>query len=879
MFDKKYLYEFDPSGGLAANRITDELHIINPASGSDFDVIIPSFAPFFKKGLVVKHLTSGQTLTEGVHFDLGYHFAAASKECATPIYGAIVLTDRTLSGSLSIDYQTLGGEWVLDTQEIQTILANIKTDPRTVKWDDVIDKPITFPPVDHLHHSDDLVGMDDVVKGINDIRDAIGDSAAKAMTALLEHIRDHANPHVVSLAQLGLDDLGGLSEATETEVDQGTDGLHFVSSRRLAYWFGRKVQPAVDAHAKRTDNPHGVTKTQVGLGDVANFRMATLAEALEGSLSNRYMSPQLTEALVRDRIEAALSGTGQTVTKESIGLGLVENYPPSTFEQAIAGTHETSVMTPLRVAQHVSNAVAAAIQAHLDADNPHKITAKTVHLENVMNYGVATAQELTEGTANNKYVTVAGVSAMIGAGGAGVAKQLEDHIANKNNPHGVTKAHVGLDKVQNYPMANTAQVVAGNSTTYLSPAAMLGALWQRLADRVMANASEGDIGFVNGDGSTGGMDYARLVSRELGIATNAAELAALKNTTEDFGRVFRNWRRISLLDTLVTPAVPDELDAWKFDEPKNAIICQVNSKSLVGFVSPGSYLDYTFEVNVTSSDADDDLIGILLATYVDGGKTHTLTALRSCGGDGSGLKGSEAGNRPRSLWYVVKDFGTSEARYIYEGNGGLKWPDTGTVDDSRHPTEDVGSMANKGWGAWLKGVKIRAVRHDSTITVQTTDFDGDAYVAGSLVTIDLTAHDDLAGFLGKCPIGYVAFSQDKATWKTLTRPDASRPIYDITTGQVITYDGNTWNVVETPEDYMRPGRIYHTELTGKTHFVDEGDDIFLIADLKPQTNAKVASTPTIKLSGNGSDASPLKAELTGVTPDSFHSDVDLTAGK
>lgn len=867
MFDKKYLYEFDPSGGLAANRVPPESHIINPGSGADYDVIIPTFAPFFRKGLVVKHLSSGQTLTEGVHFDLGYKFAAASLEAQVQIFGCIVMLDRTLSGSITVEYQTLGGEWTLDAQEILNILANVKNDPRQVKWDDVIDKPIVFPPVDHLHHSDDLVGMDEVVDAIEAIRTTIGDSAAKALTALLEHLRDHANPHHVTLAQLGLDSLGQLSEASELDIDQGTDNLRFVSARRLMYFLSTKVTDLFTTHTSDTDNPHKTTKTQIGLSNVPNYRMATLAEAMEGVLSERFMSPLLVETVVADRIAAALANTGQAPTKDTVGLGNVQNYGIAGFEDAVAGTSNTLYMTPLRTAQHVANVVNSAMQAHLDADNPHHITALTVGLNLVMNYGVATPEELATGTATNKYVTVAGVTAMLQRViGGGVADELAAHVADTTNPHKTSKSQVGLGNVDNFKTATVDQVTDTEDSLFMTPMAFLGSLWSKLAERVMANGVTGDVPFVASNSQTGGVRYGRLISRDVAISTSAAELDKLKSVEEDFGRVFSTWSRFSVNNaTMVSPALPAEIDAWSYDRAKNRIVCQINSSSVIGFASPKSYTDYTFEARLTSSDSDDDLIGLLLGYYVgDDGKTHTLSAFRTPGG---GTK----------LWIIAKDYGTAEQKFISNINGGLKWWD-GTVDENHAIVNNQAANAGKGWGQWLKGVKIKATRVGDTITVETTDLDGDDYVDSAKVVIDLTADDDLVEFTGGSPVGYVCFSQLYSTWETLTRPDSRLPIYDLQAGQVLEFNGTTWAASDEPDDIIMAGQIYHTSLTGKTHFVDNYGDVFLIADLYPVVTVSTVNSTDINLSGDGTDANPLRAELTGTTDKAFHSDSDITAG-
>ena len=45
-----------------------------------------------------------------------------------------------------------------------------------------------------------------------------------------------------------------------------------------------------DEHIDSTSNPHGVTKSQVGLGSVANYGIATQAEAEAGTSSSKYMT-------------------------------------------------------------------------------------------------------------------------------------------------------------------------------------------------------------------------------------------------------------------------------------------------------------------------------------------------------------------------------------------------------------------------------------------------------------------------------------------------------------------------------------------------------------------------------------------------------------
>jgi hypothetical protein len=68
------------------------------------------------------------------------------------------------------------------------------------------------------------------------------------------------------------------SEITTAEIDAGTAStLRTISGRRAKYILD-KAQSFVDTHEAKTSNPHGVTKAQVGLGNVDNIKQATKAE-------------------------------------------------------------------------------------------------------------------------------------------------------------------------------------------------------------------------------------------------------------------------------------------------------------------------------------------------------------------------------------------------------------------------------------------------------------------------------------------------------------------------------------------------------------------------------------------------------------------------
>lgn len=106
-----------------------------------------------------------------------------------------------------------------------------------------------------------------------------------------------------------------------------------------------------EAHINDKSNPHAVTKQQVGLGLVENQAMASLTEALSEVDSNKYMNQKNTKALVADRINKHIQADNpHNITKETVGLGNVDNYATATTSDVQANVLPSNkFMTPQMV--------------------------------------------------------------------------------------------------------------------------------------------------------------------------------------------------------------------------------------------------------------------------------------------------------------------------------------------------------------------------------------------------------------------------------------------------------------------------------------------------------------------------------------------------
>ena len=85
------------------------------------------------------------------------------------------------------------------------------------------------------------------------------------------------------------------------------------------------IQNSFNAFVARRDNPHGVTKAQVGLGSVENYGIASSADAAAG-VADKYMTPALTKEVVAAAISALVgSAPGTLDTLQEIADAIQQN--------------------------------------------------------------------------------------------------------------------------------------------------------------------------------------------------------------------------------------------------------------------------------------------------------------------------------------------------------------------------------------------------------------------------------------------------------------------------------------------------------------------------------------------------------------------------
>ena len=104
----------------------------------------------------------------------------------------------------------------------------------------------------------------------------------------------------------------------------------------------------LDSHTENISNPHKVSKTQVGLGNVDNYSTATQAEAEAGTDTNKFMTPATTAQSIDNR--AVTLASNQTV-------GGLKNFKDGLL------VNDVSVLTARTASQRFDSSTSGEIQA------------------------------------------------------------------------------------------------------------------------------------------------------------------------------------------------------------------------------------------------------------------------------------------------------------------------------------------------------------------------------------------------------------------------------------------------------------------------------------------------------------------------------------
>lgn len=315
-----------------------------------------------------------------------------------------------------------------------------------------LNKPETTDYYDVEHQNENMDTLDAKLKEVEE-------SASGAKANVDDHIANKENPHNITKEQVGLSNVPNVSTNNQTPTYAVAEKLaELTNGEKLSVSFG-KIARAVIAlifHCNRVDNPHNVTKAQLGLGNVENTSDSEkpVSTATQAAIDAAYANSNY---YTDEKIAELINGAPTTMdTLGEIANTMTENQDVVEALHAAVG----SKANESEFSSHVAN-----------SSNPHNVTKTQVGLGNVPNV-TTNNQTPTYTVASANTALTSGETLSVAFGKIAKAiSSLISHLANVSNPHGVTKAQVGLGNVDN--TADSAKSVkyatsAGSATTATS---------------------------------------------------------------------------------------------------------------------------------------------------------------------------------------------------------------------------------------------------------------------------------------------------------------------------------------------------------------------------------------------------------------------------
>ena len=273
---------FDLRGTLPSNLRTGEIRPLTRIPGKINRMTCPEFGAYYTDSLTVR-TTDGTLLKRDVDYVTTYYYPDLGELSGKEVCAIIVITNPAIGDEIRISYQAVGGIYSLSVKELATILNHVNDLPGTIKWDDIINKPLQFVPSDHTHEFWQLYGLDSTLENLTLLSQAIAvgnkgiladnkayyqnyvDIAEEAIVNYSAHVQAHIsdtdNPHLTDKVKIGLSQINNWGMANYAEIIDPSVDNKYLPIGGIYYQLIQVATPILTAHIQNKNNPHDVKLT------------------------------------------------------------------------------------------------------------------------------------------------------------------------------------------------------------------------------------------------------------------------------------------------------------------------------------------------------------------------------------------------------------------------------------------------------------------------------------------------------------------------------------------------------------------------------------------------------------------------------------------
>lgn len=214
--------------------------------------------------------------------------------------------------------------------------------------------------------------------------------AANVMPTITNHINNTNNPHDVNKSDVGLSNVVNLPMATNTDVDGGTNPTYYASLAVAKY----AAQKIVDAY--------NVTYTN---------NMANQQEAIDGTNNTKWVSILRVSQFISNGIgktladHIAATGNVHNLVPSDIGLGNVPNFRATVQADVDGNINQNNTLTTPAMAKLIAQKVLAGIDVGTFLTSDDLTAYMAANYGNVPNIGIATNDDIITPDSNAKIMT------------------------------------------------------------------------------------------------------------------------------------------------------------------------------------------------------------------------------------------------------------------------------------------------------------------------------------------------------------------------------------------------------------------------------------------------------------------------------------------
>lgn len=233
-------YNLDITGLNPDNLVTETRTLTNKLIDGRF-FIIPQYAPFYVTGCKITD-SNGVLLVAGRDYAFMLDSPELSQAAQRRICGGIVFTNRTMNPRVTIEFQTIGGNYIVPLANNYEQLVRDLRNPLFTTLSQIHGTPAGLPTYQHTHDIASVKSYDDLVGALNNVYSVLlgrssgsgGGSATASMTALTEHINSKTNAHHKSA--VGLSEVANLPVMNNADWDKALPTDAYITRSNLVYW-------------------------------------------------------------------------------------------------------------------------------------------------------------------------------------------------------------------------------------------------------------------------------------------------------------------------------------------------------------------------------------------------------------------------------------------------------------------------------------------------------------------------------------------------------------------------------------------------------------------------------------------------------------------